>query len=94
MELQIKNRRVFLQHCSGDGAVSRQSEEMTHFVDVPSTSERNLCVDGNTFGNKFLMQYELFRTAIFAKKIWKKDVEFSGKSTLELAAEEVSFLKS
>lgn len=43
------NARMIMQHRAGDGVTSGAGREMTHFVEVPLTSKRYLCVYGKTF---------------------------------------------
>lgn len=55
MRQLVESVRVFVQHSTGAKVTSRQGGKMTHFVDIPSTSEIDLCVDVKNSGKPFGM---------------------------------------
>lgn len=49
MEQLLKNFSVFVQHWAGDEEAAEQNREMTHLIEIPSTNQRYLFMDGKRF---------------------------------------------
>lgn len=49
----VRNFRPCLKFWARDKVISGQRGEMSHFVEVPSTSQRYLCVNGKRSRNVF-----------------------------------------
>lgn len=66
VEKLIGDIRVLVQHWAGDGAIYGKREEMTHFMEVSSTIEIYLFVDGKNSESTFSLSRELPGTEIIA----------------------------